>query len=129
MCHNVLHEKKFYLTNSYHCSLRLVALQCIIYSILNLHIFFLSLFCRKYLVDFLFTVSEHLLLSHGTRFLAVKLMDHFMDKHIVMDYRMKLVALTSLLVAGMINTWQLCMHNRNVYQLLLSISTTSTPNN
>jgi len=28
------------------------------------------------------------------------LVDHFMDKHIVMDYRLKLVALTCLLVAG-----------------------------
>lgn len=52
------------------------------------------------MVDFLFVVCEHMLISHGTRYLAVKLMDHFMDKHIVMDYRMKLVALTSLLVAG-----------------------------
>ena len=28
------------------------------------------------------------------------LVDHFMDKHIVMDYRLKLVALASLLVSG-----------------------------
>ena len=55
---------------------------------------------RQWLVDFLFMVCQNLLLSHGTRFLAVKLMDHFMDKHVVMDFRMKLVALTSLLVAG-----------------------------
>ena len=27
-------------------------------------------------------------------------MDRFMDKHIVMEYRLKLVALTSLLVGG-----------------------------
>lgn len=52
------------------------------------------------MVDFLYAACERLLISHGTRFLAVKLMDHFMDKHIVMDYRMKLVALTCLLVAG-----------------------------
>ena len=32
------------------------------------------------------------------------LVDHFMDKHIVMDYRLKLVALASLLVAGKLLT-------------------------
>ncbi len=31
-------------------------------------------------------------------------MDHFMDKHVVMDYHIKLVALTCLLVAGMLGT-------------------------
>ena len=46
-------------------------------------------------------VSKQLSLSHGTRFLAVSLMDRFMDRHIVMKYRLKLVALTSLLIAGM----------------------------
>ena len=45
-------------------------------------------------------VSGQLRLSRGTRFLAISLMDRFMDKHIVMEYRLKLVALTSLLVAG-----------------------------
>ena len=47
-------------------------------------------------------VSKQLLLSHGTWFLAVSLMDRFMDRHIVMKYRLKLVALTSLLIAGRI---------------------------
>jgi len=47
-------------------------------------------------------VSKQLSLSHGTRFLAVSLMDRFMDRHIVMKYRLKLVALTSLLIAGRI---------------------------
>ncbi len=56
--------------------------------------------CRQWLVDYLLSVCEALLISHGTRFLAVKLMDHFMDKHVVMDYRLKLVALTCLIVAG-----------------------------
>ncbi len=44
-------------------------------------------------MDYQFTVCEMLHISHGTRFLAVKLMDHFMDKHVVMDYHIKLVAL------------------------------------
>ena len=45
-------------------------------------------------------MCENLHLSRNTRFLAMLLVDHFMDKHIVMDYRLKLVALTCLLVAG-----------------------------
>lgn len=55
---------------------------------------------RQYLVDFLYMVSGQLRLSRSTRFLAISLMDRFMDKHIVMEYRLKLVALTSLLVGG-----------------------------
>ena len=51
-------------------------------------------------MDFLFVVCEQLLLSMSTRFLAIHLMDHFMDKYIVMDYRLRLVALTSLWIAG-----------------------------
>ncbi len=60
---------------------------------------------RQWLVDYLFAVCEMLHITHGTRFLAVKLMDHFMDKHVVMDYHIKLVALTCLLVAGMLGTY------------------------
>ncbi len=60
---------------------------------------------RQWLVDYLFAVCEMLHISHGTRFLAVKLMDHFMDKHVVMDYHIKLVALTCLLVAGMLGSY------------------------
>lgn len=51
-------------------------------------------------MDFLHSACETLHLTRNTRFLAMHLIDHFMDKHIVMDYRLKLVALTSLLVAG-----------------------------
>ncbi len=50
-------------------------------------------------MDYLFAVCEMLHISHGMRFLAVKLMDHFMDKHVVMHYHIKLVALTCLIVA------------------------------
>ena len=39
-------------------------------------------------------------LTRNTRFLAMLLVDHFMDKHIVMEYRLKLVALTCLMVSG-----------------------------
>ena len=46
-------------------------------------------------------MTEHLHLSRATKFLAVTLMDHFMDKHAVMEFRMKLVALTCLQVSGM----------------------------
>ena len=73
---------------------------------------FSSLFMhRQWIVDYLLAVCQHLLISHGTRFLAVELMDHFMDKHVVMDYRMKLVALTCLLVAGgCVPCLPLCRH-------------------
>ena len=56
---------------------------------------------RRELVDYLSLVCKQANISTGTRFLAVRLMDYFMDSHAVMDYRLKLVALTSLLVAGM----------------------------
>lgn len=56
--------------------------------------------CRGCIVDFLHSACETLHLTRNTRFLAMHLIDHFMDKHIVMDYRLKLVALTCLLVAG-----------------------------
>ena len=55
---------------------------------------------RVCIVDFLHSVCENLQLTRSTRFLAMHLVDHFMDRHIVMDYRLKLVALTCLLVAG-----------------------------
>ncbi len=34
-------------------------------------------------------------------------MDLFMDKHVVMDYHIKLVALTCLLVVGMLGSYNL----------------------
>lgn len=55
---------------------------------------------RRELVEYLSLVCKHFNISGGTRFLAVRLMDYFMDGHAVMDYRLKLVALTCLLVAG-----------------------------
>ena len=51
-------------------------------------------------MDFLHGACEILQLTRNTRFLAMLLVDHFMDKHIVMDYRLKLVALACLLVSG-----------------------------
>ena len=60
--------------------------------------------CRSYIVDFVQGACDILQLTRNTRFLAMLLVDHFMDKHIVMDYRLKLVALTSLLVSGELTT-------------------------
>ena len=58
-------------------------------------------FChRTLIVDFLNGACDILHLTRTTRFLAMLLVDHFMDKHVVMDYRLKLVALASLLVGG-----------------------------
>ena len=51
-------------------------------------------------MDFLHAACEMLQLTRNTRFLAMLLVDQFMDKHIVMDYRLKLVALACLLVSG-----------------------------
>ena len=39
-------------------------------------------------------------LTTTTRHLAILLLDHFMEKHSIMDYRLRLVALTCLLVAA-----------------------------
>lgn len=60
-------------------------------------------------MDFLHSACETLHLTRNTRFLAMHLIDHFMDKHIVMDYRLKLVALTCLLVAGELSSSTLCL--------------------
>ena len=55
---------------------------------------------RQDLVEYLTTVCQRLKISVGTRHLAIRLLDYFMDKHNVMEYRLKLVALSCLLVAG-----------------------------
>ena len=55
---------------------------------------------RAEVVDFLSAVCKHLDISTGTRHTAVRLLDYFMDGHNVMYYRLKLVALTCLLIAG-----------------------------
>lgn len=55
---------------------------------------------RKSMVDFITSVCRHLEISIGTRYLAVRLMDHFMDGHNVMQYRLRLMSLTCLLLAG-----------------------------
>ena len=67
------------------------------------HIQFKSpqLYFRRELVDFLTAVSKDLCISTGTRHLSIRLMDLFMDGHNVMDYRLKLMALTCLFIAGM----------------------------
>lgn len=55
---------------------------------------------RQDLVEYLTTVCQRLKISGGTRHLAIRLLDYFMDKHNVMEYRLKLVSLSCLLVAG-----------------------------
>ena len=55
---------------------------------------------RPEIVDFLSAVCRNLDISTGTRHTAVRLMDYFMDGHNVMYYRLRLVALTCLLIAG-----------------------------
>ena len=55
---------------------------------------------RTDLVNFVSAVCKCLPLSDTTRHLAILLLDHFMEKHDIMDYRLKLVGLTCLLVAA-----------------------------
>lgn len=55
---------------------------------------------RAETVDFISAVCRNLEISIGTKHTAVRLMDYFMDGHNVMYYRLKLVALTCLLIAG-----------------------------
>ena len=55
---------------------------------------------RKDMVEFITSVCRHLEISTGTRYLAIRLMDHFMDGHNVMHYRLRLMSLTCLLLAG-----------------------------
>ena len=57
---------------------------------------------RTEIVDFMTAVCRNLQISAGTRHTAVRLMDYFMDGHNVMYYRLRLVALTCLLIAGKI---------------------------
>lgn len=52
------------------------------------------------MIEFTSIICKYLPLSDTTRHLAVLLLDHFMEKHSIMDFRLKLVALTCLLVAA-----------------------------
>lgn len=56
--------------------------------------------CRAGLIDFTTNICKFLPFSDTTHHLAVLLLDHFMEKHSIMEYRLKLVALTCLLVAA-----------------------------
>lgn len=62
--------------------------------------FFYVSYCRVHVVDFISDICKYLPISDTTRHLAILLMDHFMEKHSIMDFRLKLVALTCLLVAA-----------------------------
>ena len=52
------------------------------------------------MVDYIFVVGDEMMVCPGTRFLAVTLMDQFMDRHSVQEYRLKQLASACLLVAG-----------------------------
>ncbi len=51
-------------------------------------------------MDFINDICKSLPIADTTRHLAVLLMDHFMDRYSIMDFRLKLVALTCLLIAA-----------------------------
>ena len=55
---------------------------------------------RPFLVNFINHMSDCLQLANSTRYLAVRLLDGFMDKHSIMTYRLKLVSLSCLHIAS-----------------------------
>ena len=55
---------------------------------------------RPFLVNFISHLSDCLQLANSTRYLAVRLLDGFMDKHSIMTYRLKLVSLSCLHIAS-----------------------------
>ena len=55
---------------------------------------------RPFLVNFINHISDCLQLANSTRYLAVRLLDGFMDKHSIMTYRLKLVSLSCLHIAS-----------------------------
>lgn len=55
---------------------------------------------RASLINFISGICKSLPFSDTTRHLAILLLDHFMEKHSIMDFRLKLVVLTCLLVAA-----------------------------
>lgn len=59
-----------------------------------------QLYLRRDLVEFTSAVCRELGISTGTRYLALRLTDQFMDGHNVMEYRLRLMAITCLLLAG-----------------------------
>ncbi len=52
------------------------------------------------MIDFMLGICKYLPFSDTTRHLAVLLLDHFMEKHSIMEYKLKMVALTCLLLAA-----------------------------
>lgn len=59
---------------------------------------------RRFLVDWLAIVTEKIGSSHGVLHLAVYYMDFFMDKFIVQESQLHLLALSCLLLAGTLIT-------------------------
>ena len=75
---------------------------------------------RPFLVNFINHVSDCLQLANSTRYLAVRLLDGFMDKHSIMTYRLKLVSLSCLHIASEFSFFTVCSghhpyHSTNVY--------------
>ena len=52
------------------------------------------------MVDFITDICKYLPISDTTRHLAILLVDHFMEKHSIIDFKLKLVLLACLLLAA-----------------------------
>ena len=72
---------------------------------------------RPFLVNFINHLSDCLQLANSTRYLAVRLLDGFMDKHSIMTYRLKLVSLSCLHIASKLEP---CFHNGLLYYSIRS---------
>eukprot|EP00731_Ephydatia_muelleri_P020471 Em0013g198a len=59
-----------------------------------------QLMSRQNIVDYIFVVGDQVMVSPGTRFYAVTLMDQFMDRHSVRENRLKLLASACLMIAA-----------------------------
>lgn len=59
-----------------------------------------QLYLRREMVEFTTSVCRELGISTGSRHLALRLVDQFMDGHNVMEYRLRLMTMTCLLIAG-----------------------------
>ena len=68
-----------------------------------------NLYDRPNLVNFIFDVADVFEASFATKFLAVRLLDGYMDKHSVMTCRLKLMAIASFSIAG-----ESCLLQRNL---------------
>ena len=58
-----------------------------------------NLYDRPYLVNYICQVADMFGMTNATKFLAVRLLDGYMDKHSMMSCRLKLMALACLSVS------------------------------